>query len=200
MTMMIIMAIIILFIIYMVYNYSEIDYVVSDIDNRTYMIRRGNKNAAFLKESADTLATINGRIETLIKFLSKKYNNDESKNYFINHLKKNYNPYMISEAYVDPRYTTYTVDKHDMHICLRTRDKNEKVYDINTLMYVCLHELAHMGNYSSDGYAIIGHGTEFKMVFKFLVEESIKLGLYKYVDYSSIPQEYCGVIVSTQIA
>lgn len=181
------------------YKYSDIEYVISDIDNKTYIVRRGNKDSKFLKESANILAIINNKIEILIKYLLEKYGNDDSKIYFIKHLKENYNPYMISEAYVDPKYTTYTVDKHDMRICLRTRDANENIYDINTLMYVCLHELAHMANYSRDGEPIIGHGDEFKMIFKFLVEESIKLQLYKYIDYTNMPQEYCKMIINSNI-
>jgi hypothetical protein len=106
---------------------------------------------------------------------------------------------MISEAAIDPRYTTYTVDKQNMHICLRTRNSEEKIYDMNTLMYVVLHESAHLANYSPDGSAIIGHGVEFKMVFRFLVEQSIKLGLYNYVDYANIPQPYCGIVINSNI-
>ena len=188
-------------VIYLFYcHYSEIEYVKSAIDNNIYAIRRGKgKTKEFLLESANTLAQINLNIEKLITFLQNKYSNDSSKSYFIQKLRDNYNPYMISEAAVDPRYTTYTVDKHDMHICLRTRDKFEKIYDINILMYVVLHECAHLANYSQNGIAIIGHGPEFIEIFKFLVNNAILLNIYKYVDYSSIPQEYCGLIVSSQV-
>ncbi len=191
-------------VVYLVYNiiyiYTEIAYVISDLDGKTYMIRRGNnRTQTFFKESANALATINQRMEKLINHLDKNYSSDSSKNYFIKKLKENYNPYMISEAAIDPRYTTYTVDKQNMHICLRTRNSEEKIYDMNTLMYVVLHESAHLANYSPDGSPIIGHGNSFKMIFKFLVEQSIKLGLYNYIDYANIPQEYCGIIVNSNI-
>lgn len=191
----------VVYIVYnMIYVYSEIVYVTADLDGKTYMIRRGNNHTeTFFKESANALAAINQRMEKLISHLDKNYSSDSSKNYFIKKLKQNYNPYMISEAAVDPRYTTYTVDKQNMHICLRTRNAEEKVYDMNTLMYVVLHESAHLANYSPDGSAIIGHGSEFKMVFKFLVEQSIKLGLYNYIDYANIPQSYCGIVINSNI-
>ena len=196
----IIIGLLLLYIMYtMVYKYREITYVKSNIDGRTYMIRRGNKSKIFLQESADTLANINYRVEKLISHLLIKYKDDESKIYFIKKMDENYSPKMISEAYVDPKFTTYTIDKTDLHICLRTRDSNETIYDINTLMYVVFHETAHMGNYSKEGREIIGHGREFKMIFRFLVEEAILLGLYKYVDYTSIPQEYCGIKIESQI-
>jgi len=165
-----------------------------------YMIRRGyNHTSSFFMESANTLAIINQRMEKLINYLDKNYNNDSSKNYFIKKLKESFNPYMISEAALDKRYTTYTVDKQNMHICLRTRDEKENVYDMNTLMYVVLHEAAHLANYSPDGYPIIGHGNEFRMIFKFLVEQAIKIGIYTYVDYKNVPQSYCGILIESQI-
>lgn len=194
----------ILLFVYIIYNiiytYSEVTYTKSDIDGNLYMIRRGNnKSPEFLRESANTLALINQRIEKLIKHLNDNYKNDENKSYFIEKLTKNYNPYMISEAAVDPRYTTYTVDKKDMHICLRTRDKYEKVYDINVLMYVCLHESSHLCNYTKEGIPVQGHGEEFKHIFKFLVEESIKIGTYEYINYSENPTEYCNITINSTI-
>jgi predicted SprT family Zn-dependent metalloprotease len=86
-----------------------------------------------------------------------------------------------------------------MHICLRTRDKEENIYDINTLMYVVLHELSHLCNYDKYGNPIQGHGIEFKNIFRFLVEESIKLDIYTHVDYTINPKEYCGIMISTSI-
>ena len=185
---------------YYFHTYHEESYIKSDIDNRVYLIRRGrNKSDAFLKESANVLAIINQRIERLIDHLDKTFSNDNTKSYFIKKLKENYNPYMISEAAVDPRYTTFTVDKKDINICLRTRNQYEKIYDINLLMYVVLHELAHLCNYSRDGTPIIGHGKEFKEIFAFLVSESIKLKLYEYENYSKSSKEYCNIVINSSI-
>ena len=192
---------ILIFLIYrFVRNYQEIEYITSDIDNKVYMIRRGySKSKEFLLKSANTLANINNRVEKLIDYLQNTYSDDPNKNYFIKKLRENYNTYMISEAAVDPKYTTYTVDKQDMHICLRTRDQYENIYDIDLLMYVVLHELAHLCNYDKYGRPIIGHGFEFKFIFKFLVEEAIKIGIYKFSDYSRNPKEYCGIQISSSI-
>lgn len=180
-------------------TYSEVVYVESDIDKRKYMIRRGSKPQGFLKESANTLAEINRRVERLIEHLSQTYSKDPQKNYFISHLKRNYRPYILSEAAVDSRFTTFTVDKSDMHVCLRTRDQNEKLYEINLLMYVILHELAHLCNFDRNNNPIHGHGEEFKEIFKLLVVEAIKVGVYTYTDYSKQPKEYCGLILNSHI-
>jgi hypothetical protein len=182
------------------YTYSDVTYIVSDIDNKIYMVRSGrNKSQVFLKQSADTLATINSRIETLIRHLQNNYSTDNSKNYFIAKLRENYHPYVLSEAHIDPNYTTYTIDKQDMRVCLRTRDKNERIYDINLLMYVCLHEISHMANYSPDGTPIIGHNITFKTIFAFLVNEAISIGIYKYENYAQNPKEYCNILLSSSI-
>jgi hypothetical protein len=175
-------------------------YIESNVDNNKYLIRRGKlKSNEYLQKSANTLAEINKRVIVLIDHLENKYKNDASKNYFIEKLKSNYSPSILSEAAIDNRYTTYTIDKSNMHVCLRNRDSLEKVYDINLLMYVILHELAHLCNYNINEEAIIGHGEEFKRIFKLLIIESIYIGIYKYEDYNEIPKEYCGIIINTTI-
>lgn len=182
------------------YTYSDIIYVVSDIDKNTYMIRSGNnKSQEFFKNSANTLATINMKVQALIKHLKQKYATDLSKIYFIDKLNENYHPYILSEAHIDPRYTTYTIDKQDMRVCLRTRDKNENIYDINLLTYVILHELAHLCNYSQDGTPLIGHNDTFRRIFALLVKESMSIGVYKYDNYSKNPVEYCGLLLNSNI-
>lgn len=179
-------------------SWNETTYVLSRVDGRKYLIRR-NKPAVYLEESADTLAEINRRVTVLIEYLERTYRGDSGKAYFIKKLSEKYKPSIISEAAMDKRYTTYTVNKEDMHICLRTRDDSEKVYDINLLMYVVLHELAHLCNYDQNSQAIQGHGREFRMIFRFLIEESVKIGIYKYEDYAKTPREYCGIIINTSI-
>jgi predicted SprT family Zn-dependent metalloprotease len=70
---------------------------------------------------------------------------------------------------------------------------------MNLLIFVVLHELAHLCNYDKYGNPIIGHGFEFKHIFKFLVEEAIKIGIYTYTDYSKTNKEYCGIKITTNI-
>ena len=184
------------------YTYNENIYVVSDIDNNSYLIRRGrNKSNIFLKNSANMLAEINKRVLLLINRLEEKAQKAQDKNkyYFVKHLKKNYNASKLSEAAYDPKYTTYTVNKDEMHICLRTRDINEKLYDVNLLMYVILHELAHMCNYDENGNPIHGHGNEFKHIFYVLVTEAIDMNLYIHRNYKESPAEYCGIMLTTSI-
>jgi sRNA-binding regulator protein Hfq len=172
----------------------------SNVDGNYYLIRGGNgKTETYLQNSVDTLAIINKKVDKLIVYLDNTYKNDPIWKHIIEKLKENYSSDILSEAAKDMRYTTFTVDKQEMHICLRTRDNNEKVYDIDLLMYVILHELAHMCNYTPQGQPIIGHGTEFIEIFQFLVKNAIELKIYKYKDYSKEPQEYCGIMITSNV-
>lgn len=197
----ILLAIIFLiYIIYFIYKENDVVYVKSNVDNNTYIIRRGHsKDQKYLQDSADILAHINQRIILLITHLDAKFITNNDINHNIEKLKTSFNHSILSEAAIDKRYTTFTVNKQDMHICLRTRDSHEKPYDINTLMYVILHELAHLCNYNKEGDPITGHGDEFKKIFKFLVKEAINLQIYEYIDYQLQPKEYCGIMITTQI-
>ncbi len=198
------LALITLFVLIVIYfNFVRESYetvfIKSDIDNNTYKIQKGNsKSSYFLKESANTLGLINIRIENLIKHLEDNFKSSDYY-YFIKMLKKNYNSSILEEASIDKRYTTYTIDKKSLHVCLRTRDEHEELYDINLLMYILLHELSHICNYSKSGYPIHGHGLEFQMIFKFLVKEAIKIGVYKYVDYRINNTNYCGILINSSI-
>lgn len=187
-------------IIYVWYSsYNEVFYVVSDIDGNSYAIRRGKqKSQEYLKNSANTLAEINKRIHMLIGCLVNKYEGTDHY-FFVKRLKDTYTHNILSEAAYDPRYTTYTVDKQHMHICLRTRDPQELTYDINLLMYVILHELAHFCNYTPSGVAIQGHGPEFMNIFRVFVQEAVKCGIYKYENYRQTPKEYCGMYISSSV-
>lgn len=206
MNIIIIVIILLISILYIKFRFTEDIYVKSDKDlnDNYYIIRRGEKSLQFLKESADTLAELDNRINKLIIHLENTFNNDSSKNYWIKMLRSNYSNTggvsILSEAAIDSRYTTYTVNKTDIHVCLRSRDSTEKLYDIDLLMYVILHELAHLCNYSRNGEAIHGHGIEFRNIFKVLVKEAVKIRIYKYTDYSQTPTEYCGMTISSQIS
>lgn len=193
----------ILLVIYFYFNYNDDTvYVKSDIDNNMYKILKGkNKNEEFLKASANILGLINVRIEILIKHLEKEYSSSDYY-YFIKMLKRNYHHSILQEAHIDKRYTTFTVNKKLMKVCIRTRSKDESLYDINLLIYILLHELSHLINYDRNGYPIGGdesHGQHFRMIFAFLVKEAIKIGIYKYEDYRVNNTEYCGIMVNSSI-
>lgn len=111
----------------------------------------------------------------------------------VNQLTEHYNPRDIYE--ISPLntsgVTSYTQDKKTLILCLRKKEKNEsgqnELHDINTVMFVVIHELAHMAN------GQWGHGTNFWILFKFMLENAVECGIYKPVDYKRYPIVYCGL-------
>ena len=97
---------------------------------------------------------------------------------------------IIMETGADEKYTSYTVNKGERIVfCLRFKVINT-IHDINTLMYVVIHELAHIG------CPEYGHTPLFKEIFKFLLIQSSKIGIYTPIDYRKNPQNYCGMEIN----
>ncbi len=101
---------------------------------------------------------------------------------------KRYPDVTVSEKTVirSSKLTSFIVDKKEMSLCLR-RDQNGALYDINTILYVVIHEFAHAMSINS------GHDSEFVYNFAMLLRVAIGLGQYRQVDYSVYPINYCGL-------
>lgn len=112
-------------------------------------------------------------------------------------LLKNYDPGNITE--ISPLNksgnTSYTLNKSKLVLCLRSKTPDASgvypVHDINTIMFVVLHELAHMMNNNW------GHGPDFWNLFRFLIKKASEIGIYTPVDYSRYPVEYCGMRITS---
>lgn len=178
-----VLALIIVVIFYFTYNKGNTRiYVKSKLDGKYYLV----KNSENAQQVADTLATMSIRSEKLIKFVVSKNDKKFSKN--VSYLAKRYTT--LSEN-IDLLATSYTINKgEEVAMCITARDNKERIYDTNTLMFVCVHELTHIGCES------IGHGKEFQDFFKFLLKEAMNCGVYTRVDYRVAPQEYCGMNIT----
>ena len=89
-------------------------------------------------------------------------------------LKQKFDPRVMSESPSDAKYTSYSVNKgEELVFCVRSK-KTGKIHDLNLLMYVALHEIAHIACPEQ------GHTPLFKKIFAFLTEQALKLKLYKY--------------------
>ena len=76
---------------------------------------------------------------------------------------------------------SFTINKKHVYIC--SKDENGNYYDDNMLIYVILHELAHV---LCDE---VGHTEKYKVIFRSLLERAHKAGLY---DPSNPPiDNYC---------
>jgi Zn-dependent peptidase ImmA (M78 family) len=76
---------------------------------------------------------------------------------------------------------SFTINKEHIYIC--TKDEKGQYYDENMLMYVLLHELAHV---LCDE---VGHTEKYKQIFRTLLHRAHEAGLY---DPSNPPiDNYC---------
>ena len=157
--------------------------VVSDVDGNKYCVRE-RKN---LKRASNLLATTTQNMSKLVKHLYEKY--PEQENVLL--LYKNYNPLKIKEILPTSEYTAYSENKGEkIAFCLGEDKGNvDDLIDENTLMFVALHELSHVATKS------IGHTKEFWDNFKFILQESEKIRLYKPVDYKKDKTNYCGMTI-----
>ena len=182
--------IIISILLYNIY-YHDVPYqedmvqVKSTIDNNEYTV----KDSVTKQEAADQLAKIRHKLLKLIKYLQTHYPEDER----VHRVIKKFNYNNISEHFPssNSNLTSYSINKGDkMVFCLRQHDTNKSMVDENTLMFVSLHELAHVMTIS------VGHEKEFWDNFKFLLKNAIKTGLYQYHPYHIKTQRYCGTEIT----
>jgi predicted metal-dependent hydrolase len=105
----------------------------------------------------------------------------------------NENKTLIYENDPNSDLTSFSINKgEEIAFCLRSK-KTGSPHEINVLMYVALHEMAHIA------CPEIGHGALFKEIFKFLTEQAIEIGIYNKENYEDKPIEYCGMMLTSSI-
>tara|TARA_A100001015_G_C14903557_1_gene677385 strand:+ start:693 stop:1136 length:444 start_codon:yes stop_codon:yes gene_type:complete len=134
--------------------------------------------------AADLLANVADRLDKLVANLSEKYKNNET----VNRLKKNFSSTKIKETLPTSKYTAYSENKGEkIAFCVKRTKDDGNLIDLNTLMFVAIHEMAHIATKE------VGHTETFWKNFKFLLKESVKIGIYNPVDYSEKPVTYCSM-------
>jgi hypothetical protein len=205
----IIIILVLLYYYYTSHEYADV-YLVTNGVPRIWKMASGYSNT---EDAAKLLATTNASMVDFMGKLGKKYHINETDDQIakeggahsrvvglpndlyrrVENLLDRYNPEQFYEN--DPKMsskTSYTINKGDkMHICLRDRNNPDKLIDPNLLMFVHLHECAHIANYNN-----IGHEPQFWEVFKFILHEAVLAGIYTPVDYSKAPMDFCGLHVN----
>ncbi len=182
-----ILFIFILLVAFKIYRNSDsfnLRCIISDVNGNTYCVRDRSK----LEMSADKLATINIKMNKLVSHVGEKYPEKEN----VKRLVAGYNPQKIYETLPTSEYTAYSENKGEkLAFCLDTEKNSQgRLIDINTLMYVALHELSHIATKT------IGHTDEFWDNFKFLITEAKEIGVYNPVNYKKEPVRYCGMNIT----
>jgi predicted metal-dependent hydrolase len=179
-------------ILFIRYTYKDVVYVKSDIDNAYYLVRDKKDK----QTTANILAKIKKNMFTLVKYLDKNKTTNECiefKKYIIQ-LQNGLQNVVINESSENSVYTSYSVNKGEQLIfCLRSKTDKGKIHDMNLLMYVVLHEMAHVG------CPEYGHGPLFKKIFSFLVKNAILINLYEKIDFNTTNREYCGLMITDSI-
>ena len=176
------------YVILKVLRRAELTYVKSTVNGKSYLVQ----DLPDKQKAADTLANISERCQKLVKSMKNEHPDSD----LTGRLVKRYRPEEVSEGPNDGNYTTYTVNKgEEMVFCLRSQGKNrnhqeDEVHKLNILMFVAIHEMAHIASVTID------HTPEFRENFKFLLKQAVKCGVYQDEQYNSNPQYYCGTLVS----
>ena len=156
-------------------------FVQSNIDGNYYLCRLRNDSI----RAANTFAEINRRLLSLKEYLINY------KNQKLNQKLNKYNSSAISEAGAENKNTSYLINKgQSLVLCIRDKSNEYNLLDINTIMFVALHEFAHLITTS------IGHTQEFWSNFKFILQNATEIGIYKEVNYEIENKPYCGIQIT----
>jgi predicted metal-dependent hydrolase len=177
-----------IFYVYLENKASDVTYV--RLNKVEYLVR----NLPDKEEAALLLSKIRDRLSRVVDAvcteIDNKSNSDEHNN-SLKRLKKNFKPNNITESSPGNKYTSYSINKGDKIVfCLRSKNGYNKLVDINTMMFVAIHELAHLMTKS------IGHTTEFWDNMRFLLKSGIKIGVYEKQDFNNMPVDYCGTKIT----
>ncbi len=187
-TLIIITFIIVFYIVFIMNNSSLVKF---EVDGNTVLVRdTPDKN-----DSAKLLGELTKRMFTLKKYVVDNISKYSEYKEYIKQFDENFNTTRtkIYETSLTSQYTSYSINKgEELVFCLRNKS-TMKLHDINLIMYVAVHELAHTACPET------GHTPLFNKIFKFLLERAIDIKLYYYEDYSNNPVEYCGMKLYTNI-
>jgi len=167
---------------------TEVTYVKAK-DDSEYLVR----NLPDKEEAANLLADMKKRLTKLVNGVYNKKNDDgfKHKKKEIEQLNSNYNADALSESSPGNKYTSYSINKGKKIVyCIRAKNVSNKLIDLNTMMFVAIHELGHLMTKE------IGHVPEFWDNMKFLLEKGIDYNVYKKQDYHSNPVDYCGTKIT----
>lgn len=162
----------------------DVAYTKATLDGRKYLTLR-KPDAA---NAANLLASVRADLETVVRHAEQKFPDDED----VKRLRKKFNPDAISEGSPGSGYTSYTVDKGaKVVLCIRQSDGS--FVPKNVILYVAVHELAHIMS------STIGHNAEFWENNARLLESAKASGVYVTQDFKSAPQPYCGIKIAHHV-
>lgn len=139
-----------------------------------------------LKDKAEILYELKKRMDTLVEYM--KHNNIPD-SISANRLSNRFKNTELRETSLFETNTGYTLNKgKEIRLCLNKIGNYD--YNTNIIMFVLLHEMAHI---MSNSY---GHNEEFTYNMDKIVKTAAKIGIYTPIDYSINPVTYCGTYIT----
>ena len=165
-------------------DYFFLTCIETSNNNEKYCVRH-RKN---INEAAELLSKMNNKLKELVKYVQEKYPEKDA----VKRLYEKYNPKKVIEISPMSQHTAYSENKGEkLAFCLnKERNIHSQMIDINTLVFVGIHELSHIASVTK------GHGDEFWDNFKFLLENAVEAKIYKPVNYKKNNVKYCGMNIT----
>jgi len=184
-----------IFYVYLETKALDVIYVKSDLAGKepfNVLVR----NLDDKQDAANLLAKIREKLINLVDYTSNEKNFTENKKEYeeyndgFERMKNNFRADNISESSPNNKFTSYSINKGEKIVfCIRSKKTGELI-DINTMMFVAIHEMGHLMSES------VGHTDEFWKNMKILLHKGEELGIYKHIDYSMDSVEYCGTMIT----
>lgn len=158
-----------------------------EVNGNKYRVHKKFKDK---KQAAILMDEIHERTLLFMNYMKKKFLEDgveTMEDQIVWRLVRNYDMDNVVENSPNNREgtTSFTRNKGElMALCLRN-SKTGKLHDINTLMFVKIHELAHI---ACDEY---GHPEKYWDIFRFMLQNAQNAGVIENIDYSKNPIYYC---------
>lgn len=165
---------------------ANVKEVKSQTDGHVYKVQ----DLPDKQQACERLAEVRQNLDKLIQ----KYRDDPATaaDPRVKVLLERYNPDNLCENDINADSTSYSENKGDsIVVCLRDKAPPYKLVDTNTVMFVVLHEMAHLMT------TTIGHTPEFWTNFKRILQDAVGVGVYQEVNYDRSPVQYCGMTISS---
>ena len=177
-----------LIVVLIYYNSVSKHKIVIGRNGREYHIRTSREGFTNVSDNdiINRLEEIDSRIIKLCDTLIEENYPDKERAV---RTKEKWDNIIIKETYENEDSIAFVINKGDeMSICL-TNKETGNLEDINTTMFVVLHEIGHLMSVNW------GHDDEFWTNFKLILRKSQEIDIYNYVNYNDTPEEYCGISI-----
>ena len=154
-------------------------------DNQVYRVQ----NLPDKQDACELMADVRGNLDRLIEH----YKSDpaSSADPRVNVLIQRFRPENLCENDIDASSTSYSENKGDrIVVCLRDKAPPHKLVELNTVMFVILHEMAHLMT------TTVGHTPEFWTNFRRILHDASSIQIYSPVNYARAPVSYCGMTIT----